>query len=564
MKILKPAYNIVFLLLTSILCQAQTHQIIIQLNDDINIQQLKSLPEISLVTSYKQLSKNLNIWLIEIPTTLNTQTTLKNESTLLNLKKRPKIKAAQFNEAIELRNTPNDEYFEEQWQYFNKGAMQGVTDADIDALKAWDIITGGTTTQGDEIVVAVIDGGVDLNHPDLINNLWTNSNEIPNNQIDDDQNGYIDDYYGWNFNDSTPDIGNDGYGHWHGTPVAGIIGAVGNNYEGVTGVNWQVKIMNMVANQTVADVIAAYDYILSMRKRYNETNGVAGSFVVATNASLGINEGKPADHPIWCAMYNALGKAGVLSVAATANNPINVDERGDLPTTCSSNYLISVTNTNNRDELDFAAFGRQHIDLGAPGSSVFTTVNNGEYGYFGGTSAAAPHVAGTIALLYATPNPNLVLAVNRNPAATALLVKDFILRGTDPISDLYRKSVSNGRLNLFNSFCEMENYFAYYSQSTHNIQSSCIEAKEVSLQIDEVRLNTANHQVNIHFEFKGKSNLKIRLFNTNGQLLQQQQHSNINTGKHQLYLELDQLTAGVYFIYINFKNTALSEAIVVH
>ena len=556
MKTIKSIFNILTLLFLTILCQAQTHQIIIQLNDDITIQQLKSSQAISSATSCKQLSKNLNIWLIEIP---NTQTTQKNQSTLLNLNNHSQIKVAQFNEAVELRNTPNDEYFDEQWQYFNKGAMQGITDADIDALKAWDIITGGTSTQGDEIVVAVIDGGIDLNHPDLINNLWINPHEIPNNQIDDDQNGFADDYYGWNFNDSTPDVGNAGYGHWHGTPVAGIIGAEGNNYEGVTGVNWQVKIMNLVANQTVADVIAAYDYILSMRESYNKTNGKKGAYVVATNASLGINEGKPADQPLWCAMYNALGKAGVLSVAATANNSINVDERGDLPTTCSSNYLISVTNTNNRDELDFAAFGKQHIDLGAPGSSVFTTINNSEYGNFGGTSAAAPHVAGAIALLYAAPNSNLMQTVNRNPSKAALLIKDFILDGTDPIKDLYNKSVSNGRLNLFNSICELENYFT--PKTTY---SRCAEVKEVSIKIDEILLNKANDQVYIHFQFKGQSNLKVRLFNIAGHLLQQQQFSNINTGEHQLNLGLKQLNAGVYYVNIHTKNRALSQAIVVH
>jgi len=305
MKII--TFKILISLLLATFCQAQPHQFILQLDEDITIQHLKSSQTISPFTSYQQLSKSLNIWL---------------------------IKTAQFNEAVEQRNIPNDTWFADQWQYNNKGEAQGKMDADIDALKAWDFTTGGKTAFDDEIVVAVIDGGIDLNHPDLINNLWTNNQEIPNNQIDDDQNGYVDDYYGWNFNETIADIGNAGYGHWHGTPVTGIIGAEGNNYEGVCGVNWKAKIMNLVANQTVADVIAAYDYVLNMRKHYNETNGQEGAFVVATNASLGINEGKPSDHPLWCAIYDALGEEGILNVAATANQAINVDERGDLiPTT---------------------------------------------------------------------------------------------------------------------------------------------------------------------------------------------------------------------------------------
>lgn len=543
--------NIFILLATVIFCQAQPHQIILQLDEDITIDQLKSTQTISLVTSYQQLSEILNIWLIEIPATSTTQ---KKESILANLKKHPQTKTAQLNEAAELRNTPNDIRFVDQWQYNNTGEALGIMDADIDALKAWDLTTGGKTAFGDEILVAIIDGGIDLKHPDLINNLWTNNQEVPNNQIDDDQNGYVDDYYGWNFNNNTADVGNGGYGHLHGTPVAGIIGAEGNNDEGVCGVNWQVKIMNLTADRNVADVIEAYDYVLNMRKRYNETNGEQGAFVVATNASIGINEGKPADHPLWCAMYNALGKAGILSVAATANNLINVDERGDMPTTCSSNFLISVTNTNNRDELDFAAFGRQHIDLSAPGSGVFTTLNNNDYGYFGDTSAATPHVAGAVALLYATPNPNLMQIVRQNPSAAALLVKDFILKGTNPITDLYNKSVSNGRLNLFNSLCELENYFD---------SNSCVEAEKVSLQLDKLLINNAKQEVYIHFEMQGVSSLKIRLFNIAGVLVNQQILPKINSGKHELRLSLAHLIKGIYILNINSKGAPLNQSILI-
>jgi len=532
-------------------CNAELNQVIIQLDDKVTIQQLKMLNLQSPFTSPKLLSKTLNIWLIEI---LSTQMTLKKETTLLNWQKHPQIKVAQLNEEVDLRNRPNDLLFNEQWQYNNKGEANGITDTDIDALKAWQHTTGGRTVNEDEIVVAVIDGGVDLNHPDLVNNLWTNLHEIPNNKIDDDQNGYIDDYYGWNFNDTIPDVGNASFGHWHGTPVTGIIGAEGNNYEGVCGVNWHLKIMTLIANQTVADVIAAYDYALEMRKRYNETNGKEGAFVVATNASLGINEGKPVDHPLWCAIYDALGEAGILSVAATANNFINVDERGDLPTTCNSNFLISVTSTNNRDELQHAAFGRQHIDLSAPGSGIFTTTNNGEYGTFGGTSAAAPHVAGAVALLYASTNINLMKAIQSDPAAAALLVKDFILDGTEPLADLYNKSASNGRLNLFNSLCTMENYFN---------DNNCIETKEVSLQIDEIQLSIDKKAIHIYFDLEGQTYLKVRLIDSAGRLVSQQYLTNINTGKHQILLPAKKLKTGMYYAVINSKKGAVSKSVLV-
>ncbi len=544
--------NIYILLAVVIFCRAQPHQIILQLDEDITIDQLKSSQTISPFASYQQLSESLNIWLIEIPAA---STTLKKESILTNLKEHPHIKTAQLNEAVELRNTPNDMEFADQWQYNNTGEALGIMDADMDALKAWNLTTGGKTALGDEIVVAIIDGGVDLNHLDLINNLWTNNQEIPNNQIDDDQNGYVDDYYGWNFNKKNGDVGNGGYGHFHGTPVAGIIGAEGNNYKGVCGVNWQVKIMNLAANRTVANVIEAYDYVLNMRKRYSATNGQQGAFVVATNASLGIDYGKPADHPLWCAMYNALGEAGVINVAATADLFINVDLRGDIPTTCSSDFLISVTNTNNRDELAIdAAYGRRHIDLSAPGNGTFTTINNSGYGGFGGTSAAAPHVAGAVALLYATPNQNFMQTVQQNPSAAALLVKDFILNGADPIADLYYKSVTNGRLNLFNSLCELENYFD---------SNSCVEAEEVFLQLDKLLINNANREMHIHFEMQGKSSLKIRLFNSAGALVHQQILPQINSGRHKLQLSSAQLINGIYFLNIDSKNASLNQSILI-
>jgi len=554
-------FNLIALLLltTALLCHAQKHQVIVQLSEGESIEFLtsklytnKTNSQIASITPVKQLSKNLNIWLVETSGIAGNK-----QQTLTQLERNPKIKIAEFNELVSYRTPqtiPNDALYEAQWQYNNKGELQGITDADIDAPKAWNITTGGLTATNDEIVVAVIDGGIDLNHADLINNLWTNTNEIPENNIDDDFNGYVDDFYGWNFNDSIPDVGNAGYGHWHGTPVAGIIGAEGNNVKGVCGINWQVKIMNIVANQDVADVIAAYDYVLTMRKRYNQSNGSQGAFVVATNASLGINGGKPSDHPLWCAMYNALGEVGILSVGATANNSYDVDLRGDLPTTCSSDFLISVTNTNRRDELDFAAFGKRHIDLSAPGSDVFTVNNYGDYGNFGGTSSAAPHVAGTIALLYALPSISFMDAVYQNPSAAALLIKDCILNGTDPVFDLSNKTVSGGRLNIYKSLCNLQKYYT---------TNGCAENLETAIEILEVFPNPATGMVQIVFEQNGTNFLNARLFSATGQLVQQQYLKKIDSEIHQLTFSLTNLQKGIYYLMIHTKTDVISEKIIV-
>lgn len=146
------------------------------------------------------MSPNLNIWLVNCDS---------DEFSIIN--KHKAVESIQLNFELEQRAVPNDSLFDKQWQYFNRG-LNGEVDADIDLTEAWDITTGGKTLSGDEIVVAVIDGGVNINHPDLVDNIWSNPGEIPDNQIDDDQNGFVDDYYGWNFNSGHHDVSNDGSG----------------------------------------------------------------------------------------------------------------------------------------------------------------------------------------------------------------------------------------------------------------------------------------------------------------------------------------------------------------
>jgi len=351
-------------------------------------------------------SKPLNIWRLHFD-----HNQINERRFLSHILKHPKVNVAQFNHLVSMRETtPDDPLFDNQWQYVNIGLSGGVADADIDADLAWDIATGGITAQGDTIVVAVLDNGMDLNHTDFGNNLWVNYAEIPDNGIDDDGNGYIDDYRGWSIISDSDDVthgGNNG----HGTAVAGIIGAKGNNNIGVAGINWDVKVMviknNFNANE--AEVLEAYTYPLQARIKYNETNGTEGAFVVATNASWGVNGGDPASAPLWCAFYDTLGEAGILNCGATANIDINVDTDGDLPTACTSDFLVSVTNTTRSDfKVPGAGYGAISIDLGAPGQDSYTTTNNNTYDAFAGTSAATPHVTGAIALLYATTCENFI------------------------------------------------------------------------------------------------------------------------------------------------------------
>jgi len=383
-----------------------------------------------------------------------------DENTLLTaLQDVPQVLNAQRNHITQKRLLPNDPRIGQQWQYVNDGSGGGAVNADLDMDLAWDITTGGVTAEGDTIVVAVVDDGVNLVHPDLAANLWVNRLEIPNNGIDDDENGYLDDYFGWNARLDNATVDQDGS---HGTPVTGIIAAVGNNELGVSGTNWNVKAMIIDGESPESVAIAAYGYALSQRLRYDQTDGAEGAFVVATNSSWGIQAGNPADAPIWCDFYNVMGEAGILSCGATTNTNTDVDIVGDLPTGCSSDYLISVTNLQRDDsKRPQAGFGLTTIDLGAYGSESYTLTRSG-YGPFSGTSAATPHVAGVIALMYSVGCSDFIQAVKSDPALGALTVRDQLLFGTTPNDDLASITVTGGRLNAYNSVL--------------NAQSSCNSA----------------------------------------------------------------------------------------
>ena len=179
---------------------------------------------------------------------------------------------------------------------------------------------------------------------------------------------------------------------------------------------------------------------------------------VAVNCSWGINYGQPSEAPLWCEAFDQLGAVGIVSIAATANLPINVDELGDLPTACPSNFLIGVTSLNSSDQkVDNAAWGLHTVDLGAYGQEVYTADAGSGYGYFSGTSFAAPQVTGALGLLYAAPCPNLIALAKTDPAAAAYWAKSLILESVSPNASLDGKTLSNGRLNVFRCLKNYEN-----------------------------------------------------------------------------------------------------------
>jgi len=426
-------------------------ELIIQFKHDINVEEFKSGFTDLQLKETRLLSDRMKIWLFSYK-----YEDVDDNQVRFRVSRDPLVKAVQFNHLVDLRDEnvfdpvfPNDAQFGNQWGLHNTGQSGGTPDADIDAPEAWDISTGGVTVLGDTIVVAIIDGGCQLNPPDLNQNYWFNWNEIPGNNIDDDGNGYIDDIRGWNAYNNSPNIPNDS----HGTHVSGIVGAAGNNNIGVSGVNWKVKIMPIAgADSDESTVVAAYAYALELRAQYNETNGQLGAFVVSTNSSFGVDLGQPQNYPIWCAMYDSMGVQGILSPCATANASWDIDVVGDIPTGCTSDYMIAVTNTTRLDQKNNgAAYGDSTIDLGAPGTSILSTDVNGTYTNKTGTSMATPMVAGAIALMIAAADSTHMLQYKNNPSTGAIMFRDILFEAVDSIASLQGITVTGGRLNVFNA-----------------------------------------------------------------------------------------------------------------
>ncbi len=292
------------------------------------------------------------------------------------------IEAVSLNYTRRLFRVPNDPLFERQWGLHNTGQTAlittGTVGADINAVASWDNNTGSN-----EVVIAVIDTGVDYLHEDLRENMWVNPGEIPGNGIDDDANGYIDDVYGYDFacdvnglNDSDP-MGLDS----HGTHVAGIIAAKGNNNTGVTGVCWDAKIMAVKTFRPttpnpyiyISDEIEALEYIVKMKTEHNVN-------IVAINCSYG---GTSFSGPEKDAIEEA-GNAGIIVCAAAGNGGDdgygdNNDQTPEYPASYVLSNIISVAATDPNDQLaGFSNYGINSVDIAAPGAEIKSTTMMGQ------------------------------------------------------------------------------------------------------------------------------------------------------------------------------------------
>ena len=470
-------------------------------------------------------AKSWNIHLLQFSETQDN-----SASILVMLNRSPLVQGAQWNHAVEDRSVePNDT------DWWRQGDMSL-----INAPEVWETSTGGVTLNGDTIVVAVLEKGALLNHPDLEPNRWWNWHEIPENGLDDDGNGYVDDFGGWNPQTQADDTGNKSY---HGTAVHGIIGAKGNNSLGVTGVNWDVKLMNLSGNFLESHIIQSYEYVAATRKLYNQTNGAKGAFIVATNASFGFDNWKAADHQLWCAVYDSLGQLGVLSVGATANNNVDVDVVGDMPTTCTSEYLITVTNIRKSGTKEpGAGFGSMSIDLGAPGTDSYTTYNSGgqgndqpTYNALGGTSAATPHVTGGIALLYSLGCEPFTSDAITHPTVCARRVRDVVLNNTEPNATLTGITTTGGHLNL--------------SAALAGVRELCKGAVVGPLEFTKVQ-TMAGEKMRVYYQTPNFDPYTFRIFNMLGQQLYEVKLEPQQFSENYVDFETTFLPLGVYVMSI--------------
>ncbi|MFN3478766.1 MAG: S8 family serine peptidase [Thermodesulfovibrionales bacterium] len=381
----------------------------------------------------------------------------------------PSVEYAEPNYIRRINRIPNDTYFNQQWALLNTGQFNGTPGSDIKATDAWDINAGTNS-----VVIAVIDTGMDYNHPDLIKNRWVNEAEIPDNGLDDDGNGKIDDRYGWDFTtcakfdsvtgrcsipksqdrDPMDDNG-------HGTHVSGIIGASGNNGTGISGVMWDVRIMplkilNADGEGSIADEIAALDYIVMMKNR--------GVDIKAINASFGGSVYSSAE-------YDAISKvnnAGIIFVTAAGNGGDDgIGDNNDIAPSYPGNYnlpnIIAVAATDQNDNLaPFSNYGLNNVHVAAPGVHILSIVPGGLY-YYSGTSMATPHVTGLVGLLY-----------SEYPLFSPSQIKSTIMRYVDILPSLSGKIKSGGRINAYKALSSL--------LSPSGLRANNISSNSISLQ----------------------------------------------------------------------------------
>lgn len=374
------------------------------------------------VGSYvKDVIPNLNTIVIKRPV-FETQSNV-----LITLRQNPSVEFIEPNYIYKASKVPNDVMFGQLWGMLNVGQQdssrkEGVAGVDIGAEKAWDITTGSK-----DVIVAVIDTGVNYKHPDLADNMWTNEAEL-NGQtgVDDDGNGIVDDIYGANFVNAEKPTGNPLDDNGHGSHCAGTIAGVGDNGIGVVGVAWQARVMGVKflsgsGSGSLDGALKGIDYAISMGAKVLSNSWGGGGYSDILKAAI------ERSH-----------EANTLFVAAAGNESNNNDSSPTYPATYDVPNVLSVAAIDNRGKMaSFSNYGKKSVHIAAPGVNVVSSVLGQKYDSYSGTSMAAPHVSG-VAVLLASAEPNL----------TGVEMKQRLMDTAVPIAGMKGKSVA-GLVNAY-------------------------------------------------------------------------------------------------------------------
>jgi hypothetical protein len=344
---------------------------------------------------------------------------LSTEQAVAIYEQHPLIRYVEPNYIVSADILPDDPRFPELYGLNNTGQTGGTPGADIAAEQAWNVSTGSN-----QVIVGVIDSGIDYTHPDLAVNIWSNPGEIPDNGIDDDGNGYVDDVRGWDFANQDNDPWDD---NSHGTHVAGTIGAVGDNGVGVSGVNWKarlvpLKFLNSSGSGSTSDAILAVEYATAIGADVVNNSWGGGAFSQALLDAI-----------------EAAAEADVLFVASAGNQGVDTDLFPHFPSSYEAVNVVSVAATDHNDfKASFSNFGLTSVDLGAPGVDTLSTIPGSSYGWKSGTSMAAPHVSGAAALIRSVA-----------PHLGVVDLKNLLLNNTVPLPSLDGNTVTGGRLSAY-------------------------------------------------------------------------------------------------------------------
>lgn len=320
----------------------------------------------------------------------------------------PGVEATSLNYTLVYRAVPNDTQYGTQWS---------MDDINVEAV--WDFTTGGSMANGKRIAVAISDEAIKTTHPDLQDNIW-------------------------------PGSPHQGSGAFHGTAVASVVGAVGNNGQGITGVNWDVDIVSSAATLDLSDVVEVFEDALSLREQFNASNGTNGALVVSVTASWG-GPALSVCNGFGGPLFHEMALAGILVITCGPNDPTDLDVTLDFPASCALAEHLVVSTIGQSGETPFA-IGDNSVHLFAPGMDIPVANELNGYQVAEGNSFAVPHVAGAIALLYSVPCPGFANLVMTDPAAARDMVKGAILDNTAPVPGGDALTITGGKLDVFAAY----------------------------------------------------------------------------------------------------------------